>query len=84
MAGLGGLAPPQQEAHEDSHTRAQDGHGEPQARHASCCVAGLQVAYGPVPHVWVQRLRGGGQRAALNGHELEGCTWWRKGFVQLI
>lgn len=70
MAGLGGLTPPQQEAHEDAHTRTQDGHGKPEASHAPRCVACLEVTYGPVAHVWVQRLGGGGQGAALDGHEL--------------
>lgn len=71
MAGFGGLAPPQQETHKDSHTRTQDGHGETKARHAACRVSGLQVANGSVPHVRMQCLRGGGEGTALDGHELQ-------------
>lgn len=60
MAGLGGLTPPQQEAHEDAHTCPQNSHGESEAGHAPCGVASLEVAHGPMAHVWVQCLGGGG------------------------
>lgn len=70
MAGLCGLAPPEQEAHEDAHARTQDGHGEPEAGHAARCVSRFEVTHGPVAHVRVQSLRGCGQRAALDGHKL--------------